>query len=106
MANKDDYHRKSPSGNWEPDPYHRHDQRWWSGTKWSGKVRSDRQTQIDPPGVIPKPVSHDNPKGPVDPIENLRPPLRNASPYVPHLLIFGFLLLFGVTFLALLATTI
>ncbi len=103
MANKDDNRHNNPSGNWEPDPYHRHDQRWWSGSRWSQKVKSDSEIQIDPPGVVPRPVDQSSLGKPVDPITGVRNPLRNVSPYVPHLLTLGFLLLAGTCILAVFA---
>ncbi|MBF81991.1 MAG: hypothetical protein CL522_01090 [Actinobacteria bacterium] len=99
MVNKDD----NPSGNWEPDPYHRHDQRWWSGSRWSQKVKSDSEIQIDPPGVVPRPVDPLSLGRPVDPISGVREPLWRSSPYVPHLLILGFLLLAGSCILTIFA---
>ena len=99
MANKDN----NPSGNWEPDPYHRHDQRWWSGSRWSQKVKSDSEIHIDPPGVIPRPVDQSSLGTPVDPITGVRDPLPTTSPYIPHLLLLGFLLLAGTIILAIFA---
>ena len=99
MPNKDD----SPSGNWEPDPYHRHEERWWSGNKWSQKVKSDSEIQIDPPGVVPRPVDQSSVGIPVAPITDVRDSLRTVSPYVPHLLVFGFLLLAGTCILTIFA---
>ncbi len=98
MANKEDKQNRSPSGNWEPDPYHRHDQRWWSGSRWSQKVKSDSKIQIDPPGVVPRPVDQSSLRKPVDPITDALGPIRRVSRYVPHLLILGVLLL-AVTFI-------
>ena len=96
MANKDD----NLSGNWEPDPFHRHEERWWSGSRWSQKVKSDSELKIDPPGVIPRPVNQSSFGRPADPITGVRKPLRRVSPYVPHLLMIGFLLLVGTCMLA------
>ena len=103
MANKDDYQSDKRSGNWEPDPYHRHDQRWWSGARWSEKVRTGRSTMIDPPGVTPSPIDRNSYHGPATPISDARQPLRNISRYVPHLLLLGFLLLLSTFVLTLIA---
>ncbi len=97
----DDIHKNL--GNWEPDPYHRHEQRWWTGKRWSEKVRSDNSTRIDPPGVIPKPISRHPLEGPASPISDARHPIRNVTPYVPHLLLIGFFLLSGICILAFIA---
>ncbi len=103
MANKDDYQSDKRSGNWEPDPYHRHDQRWWSGARWSEKVRTDRTTMIDPPGVTPRPINRNSYDGPATPISDARQPLRNISQYVPQFLLLGFLFLLATIVLTLIA---
>lgn len=39
----------APPG-WHPDPYERHDVRWWDGDKWTEFVRDeDGETAIDTP---------------------------------------------------------
>ncbi len=94
----------SPSeGNWETDPYHRHEQRWWSGKRWSEKVRSSDETRIDPPGVIPKPVGPGSQAGPAEPIDDSPSPIPQISRYVPHMLLVGSLILLGTLTLALVA---
>ncbi len=90
MQNNETEHLNGPNvGNWEYDPYHRHDQRWWSGKKWSEKVRSNNETRIDPPGVIPKPVSSQSHSGPASPILGMKAPIQKTSLYIPHMLLLG-----------------
>ena len=36
----------SPS--WHPDPFHRHELRWWDGTRWSDNVMDQGVAAIDP----------------------------------------------------------
>jgi len=96
--------RKTPNeGNWEVDPYHRHDQRWWSGNRWSEKVRSNNETGIDPPGVIAKPVSPESQKGPAQPIIDSPLPMRHISRFVPHMLLLGGVILLATLSLGLIA---
>lgn len=103
MQNKDENDLADGSGNWEPDPYHRHEQRWWNGMRWSEKVRSNSSARIDPPGVIPNPVNRDAHDGPAEPLSGVKLPLRTSSPYVPHLLLVGLILLLAACVLGLLA---
>ena len=90
-------------GNWEVDPYYRHDQRWWSGNRWSEKVRSNAETRIDPPGVITKPVSPDSQIGPADPIHDSLLPMPQISRYIPHMLLLGVVILLVTVCLTLIA---
>jgi len=104
MSNNDsEKSGKANNGNWERDPYHRHEHRWWSGNRWSEKVRSNDETQIDPPGVIPKPVGTGTLTGPAEPIIDSPSPISQISRYVPHLLLVGLLLFLGTLTLALIS---
>lgn len=38
------------SGSWQPDPFGRHQHRWWDGTSWTDQVSDDGVTSVDPPG--------------------------------------------------------
>ena len=43
---------------WHADPFGRHSYRWWDGTKWSEKVRTERGGfGIDPAGIDFAPVA-------------------------------------------------
>ena len=42
---------------WHADPFGRFDQRWWTGTEWSEKTRSDDIAAIDPPGIDVAPIA-------------------------------------------------
>ena len=103
MTNKGDYQSDKRSGNWEPDPYHRHDQRWWSGNRWSEKVRSNEETRIDPPGVITNPVHRDSQTGPAEPILDSPLPMRHISRYIPHMLLLGGMIFVATLCLALIS---
>jgi hypothetical protein len=90
----------SNEGNWEIDPFHRHDERWWDGNNWSDKVRTDNKTRIDPAGVmlpVTQNVQFDNP---AEPILNAQTTIRHQARYLPHLLLFGAFLLAATVTLA------
>ena len=63
---------------WHADPFGRHDQRWWDGTAWSEKVRSDRFGGIDPPGIDVAPVAITE-SIPADPIEDALLPIKRPK---------------------------
>lgn len=56
-----------PSASWHPDPFGRHDIRWWDGTKWTEKVRNGEQAGIDPPviAVAPQAIPLNEPAAPL-----------------------------------------
>jgi hypothetical protein len=44
-----------PSGQWAPDPYRRHELRWWNGVTWSDQVSDSGVHTVDPLGAVPPP---------------------------------------------------
>jgi hypothetical protein len=42
----------TPPG-WHPDPYRRHELRWWDGAAWSEHVSDQGRTGVDPAGAVP-----------------------------------------------------
>jgi hypothetical protein len=61
---------------WHADPFGRHSHRWWDGTKWSEKVRTDRGGfGIDPPGIDFAPVAVTE-SVPAEPIEDALLPIK------------------------------
>jgi hypothetical protein len=38
----------SPAGGWHPDPFGRHEARWWSGTDWTEHVSDGGAQTVDP----------------------------------------------------------
>jgi hypothetical protein len=45
----------SPRGEWAPDPYRRHQMRWWSGGAWTDRVSDQGVLFRDPHGAEPTP---------------------------------------------------
>lgn len=41
--------QQQPAG-WYPDPFGRHDTRWWDGANWTEHVASNGRQAVDPPG--------------------------------------------------------
>jgi hypothetical protein len=88
----------APPGNdrrgWHADPFGRHRQRWWDGTRWTERVRSGDVTGIDPPGIDPTPVA---PRV-ADAVDPLRPtpPVELRSLKVPQGLLLGLVLLVAI----------
>ncbi|MFN3218798.1 MAG: DUF2510 domain-containing protein [Acidimicrobiales bacterium] len=76
---------------WHADPFGRHRQRWWDGTRWTERVRSGDVMGIDPPGIDPTPAAPGvaDPVGPLDP----KPPVELRSLKVPQGLLLGMVLL-------------
>ncbi|WP_229023184.1 DUF2510 domain-containing protein [Actinomarinicola tropica] len=37
------------SGSWQPDPFGRHQYRWWNGAEWTDQVSNDGNVSSDPP---------------------------------------------------------
>jgi len=63
-----------PPAAWYPDPFGRHERRWWDGRQWSQRV-SDRETPgIDPPGIDPSPQASDL-DHPAEPITDVTLPI-------------------------------
>lgn len=74
---------KTRQAGWHADPFGRHEQRWWSGTAWTERVKNGRRTSIDPPGIVaaPRAFVEDAPAEPIiDALEPIRPP--KASPLI------------------------
>src|SRR5262245_7723123 len=39
----------SPPANWHPDPFGRHELRYWDGAQWTEHVSSNGKQSVDPP---------------------------------------------------------
>jgi uncharacterized protein YxjI len=39
---------------WHPDPFRRHELRWWDGNRWTEHVSTSGTTQLDPPTPAPE----------------------------------------------------
>jgi uncharacterized protein YxjI len=39
---------------WHPDPFRRHELRWWDGSKWTEHVTTQGNAQLDPPTPTPQ----------------------------------------------------
>lgn len=63
---------------WHPDPFARHQRRWWDGERWSSRVRDDDRIGIDPPVIEPKPEAL-VPRAPVAPIDEVIAPLPRTN---------------------------
>ncbi|MDH3752568.1 MAG: DUF2510 domain-containing protein [Acidimicrobiia bacterium] len=62
---------------WLADPFARHEQRWWDGTEWTGRVSDGGRIGIDPPVIDPRPEGAplDQPAAPIeDAIEPIKGP--------------------------------
>lgn len=46
---------------WHPDPFQRHELRWWDGTQWTEHVSDHGVNGTDPPMVAPAPVTVPHP---------------------------------------------
>jgi hypothetical protein len=79
---------------WHSDPFGRHRQRWWDGTRWTERVRSGDVVGIDTPGVDPMPAAPGATEM-VDPLQSM-PTVELRSPNVPRALVVGFLLLLAI----------
>ena len=90
-----------PSASWQQDPFGRHDQRWWDGTAWTDKVRTDGAAGIDPPGVVAKPERRGIARSPATPITDAADPVRFAPMHLPRILLLGVLLLTAIVILIL-----
>jgi hypothetical protein len=87
----------APSGDqrgWHADPFGRHRQRWWDGTRWTERVRSGDVVGIDPPGIDPTPAA----PGVADAVDPLlpTPPVELRSLNVPRAIVVGLFLLVAI----------
>jgi hypothetical protein len=84
---------------WHGDPFGRHRQRWWDGSRWTERVRSGDVVGIDPPGIDPTPVT----PGTADRVDPLAPtpPVELRSLRVPQGLLLGIVLLVAIVVLVL-----
>ncbi len=48
-----------PAAAWYPDPFGRHQRRWWDGTRWTNRITDHDTPGIDPPGIDPSPQAPD-----------------------------------------------
>lgn len=63
---------------WHADPFGRHSHRWWDGTGWSEKIRTERGGRgIDPPGIDFAPMAVTT-SVPAEPIEDALLPIRRG----------------------------
>lgn len=88
---------------WHPDPFRRHDERWWDGRSWTDKVRSGGAAGIDPPGIVPAPERHGVAATPAPPITDAAEPVRYAPMNLPRVLLLGVVLLLAIVALMLVA---
>ena len=45
-----------PNGSWQPDPYGRHQMRWWDGAQWTTMVSENGITHDENAALLPPPV--------------------------------------------------
>lgn len=84
-----------PAENWHADPFGRHEQRWWDGSRWSEKVRDDGLAAIDPPGIDAAPHSRGETE-PARPIDDAPLPLRPPAAATQVALAIGTVVLIGL----------
>lgn len=89
-----------PAAAWHADPFGRHEQRWWDGTRWSEKVRDQGIRAIDPPGIEENPQAPGE-AAPADPIKDAPLPLRPPSEATQIALLVGTVVLVGLVILIL-----
>ncbi len=88
----------APGGQgWHADPFGRHSQRWWDGSRWTERVRSGEVAGIDPPGIDPQPASP-LAAARVDPLDPSAP-VELHSLKVPQALLAGLVLLVTIVVL-------
>jgi hypothetical protein len=63
---------------WHPDPFQRHQARWWDGAEWTGRVRDGATIGIDPPVIDTRPEA-DVPVAPAAPIHDAVQPLPRTN---------------------------
>ncbi|MFP4511906.1 MAG: DUF2510 domain-containing protein [Acidimicrobiales bacterium] len=51
------------SGSWQPDPFGRHQYRYWDGSQWSDQVSNDGVLSTDPPSADPGGAASAEPAG-------------------------------------------
>lgn len=92
---------RRPAG-WLPDPYGRHERRWWDGRVWSGRVSDAGRFGIDPPIIDPRPAASPLDE-PAQPIDDALEPLRGPDDRTLIGLIIGALVLVGLLLYVVLA---
>lgn len=92
--NVQDGPRPAPAS-WQPDPFARHEHRWWDGGAWTEKVRSSGIVGIDPPGIVAKP-EHAREHVPAAPITDAADPVRFQSRQLPKALLMAAVVLLTI----------
>jgi len=83
---------------WHADPFGRNPYRWWDGTAWTEKIRTDNGDHgIDPPGIEIAPIAVTE-SIPANPIEDALLPIKRGPIADKIALVLG-----CVVFLALIA---
>lgn len=90
---------------WHADPFGRHAQRWWDGNDWTERVQSRRGQGIDPPGIVPAPVSVID-SSPAAPISDALQPLQRARALDKIAVLVGFLVFLSLVAILVVALTI
>lgn len=91
---------------WYTDPFGRHAQRWWDGTGWSERVRTDTGGQgIDPPGIDVAPVAVTE-SIPANPIEDALLPIKRGPIADKIALLVGCLVFLGLVAVFVVALTV
>lgn len=82
------------TGSWQPDPFGRHQYRYWDGTQWTDQVADDGVTSVDPPVPVaggeaaaapeapgePTPAAAPAPTEPVAEVPSSTPPQGWSAP--------------------------
>lgn len=90
---------------WHADPFGRHVYRWWDGTAWSERVRSDDDAQgIDPPGIDVAPVAVTE-SVPASPIEDALLPIKRRPIAGTIAVFFGCVVFLGLVAVFVVALT-
>lgn len=84
----------NPEAAWHTDPFGRHENRWWDGTRWTEKVRDGGRAGIDPPDLAVAPQGAPL-NEPADPIPSRRT-VRLFGRHLPGAMLLGLLVLVGV----------
>lgn len=91
---------------WHTDPFGRHAQRWWDGTGWSERVRTNTGGQgIDPPGINVAPVAVTE-SIPADPIEDALLPIKRGPIADKIAVLVGCLVFLGLVAVFVVALTV
>lgn len=80
---------------WQPDPFGRHEERWWDGAHWTEKVRSSGTTGIDPPGIVARP-EHARDHVPAAPITDATEPVAYQSRHLPRVFLLSVMVLVAI----------